>query len=776
MKTIVHHSTLFYYDGPHVFEARDAIGGHYIAVMVGSDLPDVTENTARGQGERCLVAGVSPDRLRSFRSGAIDLRALLLESVPDEHYLAAVDSGVDQPLRLERLTIPLADSGLLPDPGFLLHNRPADDRKMSSTLVERESDRLTAVFDSLNASQRRAASWRDGPLLVLAGPGSGKTRVLAVRVARIIEESEEASVLALTFTNKAASEMRERVERLLGRRADRARLCTFHAFAGDLLSQHGSHLGLRPDFMLLTQEEDRLAILDEVVAEMPDDDGPPPPADRKNLLGLIDRLFAESYDGGDNPRTLVRTPAWLPRLHADYCKALVAGNRLDFGSLLHFARRLLQEKPGVARVVRLGWSHICVDEFQDTNKAQYDLLRLIAPDRRHALFVVGDDDQIIYQWNGASPERLEALSRDYDLGVVQLPECYRCPASVIEIANRLIAYNERRTPNKRPLISAVSSAHNGDGVVRHGSFPSPEDEAAFVARDVRDRRLDTADCVVLGRTAKLLDRAGEALDDGGIPACLLRRKTDFESPLVRVFVEALRLANGRHDRGALRRLCVAWRDMFGEILEPEAVAAEAALSGGDFLRAWVDAASALTSDRSGAVLDRLRTDLVDGLAFPFIVDWFLADGWESWSVAEDRRDEGELAGELDVWRSLHRDIVQERGGAVTLNAYVQQMDLASKAPVPKPGAVRCMTVHGAKGLEFRHVYLIGMAQEVFPSFLALGKGERSRELEEERRNCFVAITRVEHTLTLTRAERYYGYPKAPSQFLAEMGLDTENSR
>ena len=639
--------------------------------------------------------------------------------------------------------------------------------------LPRESDSLPTVFDSLNANQRRAALWSDGPLLVLAGRGSGKTRVLAVRVARILEESEEASVLALTFTNKAAAEMRERVERLLGRRADRARLCTFHAFAGDLLSQHGSHVGLRPDFTLLTHDEDRLAILDEIVAGLPDDSDPAPP-DRWNLLRLMDRLFGESYDGESGARTLLREPGWLPWLHAEYCKALVAGNRLDFGSLLHFARRLLQEKPGVARVVRLGWTHLCVDQFQDTNRAQYDLLRLIAPGRQHPLFVVGDDDQIVYQWNGASPERLAALRRDYDLGVVQLPECYRCPASVIEIANRLIAHNEHRTRDKRPLTSAV--ACNDDGVVRHGSFPLPEDEAAFVARDVRDRRLAAADCVVLGRTAKLLARAAEALEDAGIPVCLLRRKTDFESPLVRVFVEALRLANGRHDRDVLRRLCVAWRDLFGEVLEPEAVAAEAALSGGDFLRAWADAAAAQASDRSGAVLGRLRTDLVDGLEFPSIVNWFLEGGWESWSGAEDRRDEGELAGELDVWRSLHHDVVQERGGAVTLNAYLQQMDMASKAPVPKPGAVRCMTVHGAKGLEFRHVYLIGMAQEVFPSFLALRKGERSPELEEERRNCFVAVTRVERTLTLTRAERYYGYPKGPSQFLAEMGIGAESSR
>ena len=630
------------------------------------------------------------------------------------------------------------------------------------------------ALDALNENQRRAVSWSDGPLLVLAGPGSGKTRVLAVRVARILEESDEASVLALTFTNKAAAGMRERVEQLLGRRADRARLCTFHAFAADVLRQHGSHVGLRPDFTLLTQDEDRLAILDEAAAGLPDDDTPVP-TDRWNLLRLVDRLFAESWDGGTEAPVPVRTPAWLPRLHQRYCRALVTGNRLDFGSLLHFARRLLQEKPGVARVVRLGWTHVCVDEFQDTNRAQYDLLRLIAPERRHALFVVGDDDQIICQWNGASPERLAALRRDYDVGVVQLPECYRCPAPIVAIANRLIVHNERRAPDKSALTSAAGAAHDGDGGVRYGAFASPEDEAAFLPRDIRDRQLDAADCVVLGRTSKLLARAAEVLDGAGVPACLMRRKTDFESPVVRVLVEALRLANARHDREVLRRLCLAWEGLSGAALEPAVVAAAAALSGGDFLRAWADAAAARSSGRFADALERLRTDLVDALAFPSIVNWFLECGWEVWSDADAKKDR-ELAGELEVWRNLHHDVVHERGENVTLNVYLQQMDLASKAPVPKPGAVRCMTVHGAKGLEFRHVYLIGMAQEVFPSFQALRKGAHSRELEEERRSCFVAITRAERTLTLTRAERYHGYPKPPSQFLAEMGIGAGTGR
>ena len=162
-------------------------------------------------------------------------------------------------------------------------------------------------FESLNENQRKAVGWRDGPLLVLAGPGSGKTAVLALRVARLIEENEHASVLALTFTNLAAAAMRERVDLLLGRSGDRAHLCTFHSFAAEVLRQHGSHLGLQPDFSLLTRDEDRIAILEQAIAELPDD-GSSVPLDRRNLLSFVDRLFAQSYDGGAKVASLAITP------------------------------------------------------------------------------------------------------------------------------------------------------------------------------------------------------------------------------------------------------------------------------------------------------------------------------------------------------------------------------------------------------------------------------------------------------------------------------------
>jgi DNA helicase-2/ATP-dependent DNA helicase PcrA len=415
--------------------------------------------------------------------------------------------------------------------------------------------------------------------------------------------------------------------------------------------------------------------------------------------------------------------------------------------------------------LRAGWTHICVDEFQDTNKAQYDLLRLMVPESNPNLFVVADDDQIIYQWNGASPERLQTLRNDYRMEVVQLPENYRCPKQIIDLANRLIEHNRLRTVGKQPLTTSRPAAMDV-GVIRLGAYDTPEDEAAAVAQDIRSRELKPADCAVLARTTKLLDRAAAALQSAGLDAHVTQRKAEFETPLVRVVFHALRLANARHDRDVLRRLCVAWDALTDQRLELGDVTAAATLVGGDFLRAWADAAATGATDNSAGLIQHLRSSLVDRLEFPGVVDWFLTVGAQPLVDTDDQA----LASELDTWRELHGELVREHGEDLTLNVYLQHMDLAPKTPRPGPNAVRCMTVHGAKGLEFKHVYLIGMAQEVFPSFQALRKGPTSRELEEERRNCFVAITRVQETLTLTHARRYYDYTKARSQFIAEMGI------
>ena len=621
------------------------------------------------------------------------------------------------------------------------------------------------TYDQLNDNQRQAADWTDGSVLVLAGPGSGKTAVLTLRVARLLEEDENASALALTFTNKAAAEMRDRVDELLGERTDRAQLCTFHSFAIDILAQHGSHLGIRPDFLPLSQDEDRIVVLEEVIRDLPGVEGQLP-ADRRNLLRLIDGVFGEGGAGNGESPSLVSRHPWLPRLFRRYCNALVGANRLDFGSLLFFAARLLREKPTVARVVRLGWTYICVDEFQDTNRAQYELLRLLAPYRDHNLFVVADDDQIIYQWNGASPKRFRDLRRDYDVRVIPLPENYRCPPDIVSLANRLIERNASRVSRKRTVAVREKRRQYPD-VVRYRSFPSPEHEAAFVGRDIGERQLPASQCVVLARTNRLVQDAADLLRRAGHDAHVPVRKNEFDSPALSVLIEAMRLANSPHDRVVLQRLCLAWEGLTGKDVDAQSVEAASALEGGNFLRAWVGVAATRDNGGRETALARIRADLVDGLRFPEGVEDFLDGDWRSWSGDEFAEETEE---EVTTWKGLHEDLAAEYGNSVALHTYLQQLDLLSKSPSPSANALQCMTVHGAKGLEFDHVYLIGMAQEVFPSYRALKRGAASAEVEEERRSCFVAITRAHETLTMTGARVYFGYQKRPSQFLAEMGV------
>lgn len=394
----------------------------------------------------------------------------------------------------------------------------------------------------LNANQKRAVDWNKGPLLVLAGPGSGKTVVLTLRVVRLLEENEDASALALTFTNKAAAEMRDRVDRRLGKHTDRARLCTFHALAIDVLGQHGSHLGIRPDFQPMAQDEDRVAILEEVITDLPDGDAGLPP-DRANLLHLIDRLFSESY-GGDGPSSsLTTTPPWLPPLFRRYCDALVAANRLDFGSLLHFANAA---------------GHVAEDRFR--------------------------------------------------------------------VREAVVPYAE---------------------TVRQAVVGNQAEEAQYVGRDIRDRGLTPADCAVLGRTNRLVRLAADVLQLAGHAAFVPQGKGEFDSPVPGVLVEALRQANSRHDRVVLRRMCRQWERLRSVAIEPHAVGAAAALAGGDFLRAWADAGPG----EGRTALQQIRTGLVDGLAFPGIVDSFLDDGWRSWGDggADESSEE-----EVETWRILHR--------------------------------------------------------------------------------------------------------------------------
>ena len=619
-----------------------------------------------------------------------------------------------------------------------------------------------------NTNQQRAILWKDGPLLVLAGPGSGKTRVLTARVARILKDDPDAAVLALTFTHKAATEMREKLEALLGVRTERAKLTTFHAFAVDTLRQHGSHVGMRPDFSLIPLDADRLELLTSIAKSL-EDEGEEPFADRHRLLKMMDYLYRELYDGGAEAPGFRETPLWVPRLFEMYNEALIQANRQDFGSLLYSLARLLRERPGVAQLIRLTWSHVCVDEFQDTNKVQFELLKLLVPPESNPdLFVVGDDDQVLYQWNGASPERLKALQHDYNMEVIQLPKNYRCPPEIVAVANRLIEHNRSRDPAREPL-TPTRAAKDGE-VIQLCSHLNDQEEAAWVAEHIAARVPNAKNCVVLARTGRLLEGVAQALRNVGLTPHLAKKRNDLDTPPVRVVIQALRLAATRADREILRQLCVAWSRLTEETLELEEVVALATTAGDDYLRGWSDAVAQRLEERPDwpelnhieDLHGQLRDRLVDGFDPAGLIAGFLETAQATWAA----RFGADLQEELEIWKDLA--VTTAPPNPRTLSAYLQAMDLTPKVTPRPPGSVPCYTVHGAKGLEFDHVYLIGMAQEVFPSFQALRSSQRERALEEERRSCFVAITRAQETLTITWAQRYNGWDKVPSMFLAEM--------
>ena len=409
------------------------------------------------------------------------------------------------------------------------------------------------------------------------------------------------------------------------------------------------------------------------------------------------------------------------------------------------------------------YPYACVDEYQDTNGVQDLLLRTLYRDRRANLFVVADDDQTIYQWNGASPERLRGLQGDYDMQVVQLPESFRCPPEVVRLANNLIRHNVNRAPNKKPLVSAIDSSRSG--VIRARRFAECATEMSWVAADIRDRDAAPESCTVLARSTKLVRAAAAALSEAGLPSYVVRRKAKFESPLMRFLHSALRLAERPASPEQLALLCGAYHDLTAAVVQPADAATESSVEGYSLLAGFVSAAAANADAGSRALLRTLRDDLLDraryGDFIKKVMEW---RGNPCRSAGDDLDEEAE---ERSVWRSLTHEIRHHLGADPPLGQFLQQVDLRQTRP-PRATDVQCLTIHLAKGKEFQHVYLTGLVEEQLPSHQAAQAGPRA--LEEERRNCFVAITRVQSSLTLTYADSYFGRRRRPFRFLAEMGF------
>lgn len=637
-------------------------------------------------------------------------------------------------------------------------------------------------LSSLNENQCEAVLWDKGPLLVLAGPGSGKTRVLTSRIARILEQSKGQyfRILALTFTNKAAAEMRGRVEELVPGELGRVRLTTFHSYAAELLQQHGNHLSFRPDFQILSNDADREALLDAVLGQIHKDLAYSLPSHFKaaQLLPAVTRLLEQCVPPDQAEILLqqanVENAVPLARVYAAYREALRRTNSLDFPSLIAESLDLLSKFSFLVKHVRKVFKHILVDEFQDTNHSQYQILSLIAQPDPSTLFVVADDDQIIYQWNGASPKRIQALRDDFGVSELQLPENYRCPPLVIELANALIEKNLNRSAGKKPL-KAVKQGESGD-VMRVFRFDSVDEEAVWIAQDISQRSTEErTDCAVLARTKKLLDLVGKKLEEAGVPVYFAARKDEFKSAPLRMLHAILRLVNSTEDKQSLARLSKAFYELEGISIELAPVLSRASADGKDLLRSWLDEVKrrAALEERTRHLLETDIRPLLNSLNYRGFADKLFI--WSEACQADSRPDENafnEFEEEREVWKILLAEITKKfEGEDVSLHQLLHELDLTSKTPPKPPEAIPCFTIHASKGMEFGHVYLMGLVEDQLPSWAAVKKGDDSLEMQEERRNCFVAITRAQESLTMTFSTQVFGWTKQPSRFLREMGVE-----
>jgi DNA helicase-2/ATP-dependent DNA helicase PcrA len=636
---------------------------------------------------------------------------------------------------------------------------------------------LSGSLDSLTQIQRRAAEWNDGPLLVLAGPGSGKTQVLTCRTARILTETRDKNfrILGLTFTNKAAGEMRERVDTFVPGQSRRLFLGTFHSFCADVLRQHGTHLGIKPDFRILGSDREQSSVMRDAVNEAKKANSLITDNDVK-VLPVVSRLMADLVSPEDAP-SRVLDPSLKERiktLYNAYQNQLKVSNALDFNALVFSAHTLFHRFPAIARRYQTVYSYWCVDEFQDTNAAQYALLTAMAAGTFRNLFLVADDDQIIYQWNGASHKRIDEFRRDFQPETIQLPTNYRCPPEIVDLANNLIAHNSLRTSGKLPLQAAKSRQASSEAAVRVMHFSSYEEESSGIAKDInRLHRQNPSSVAVLARNRRLLEAVKTDLKALNIESVISQRRDDFSSQPFTWLHACLRQALKRNDAQNIEVVAGSFAVLTGAEVDVPALIAQADAKHGDYLKEWCEAVRAGHADKDSTiatqeVLARLvsRTDFKQFITFA--LKWF-----QELSSVEPKTQEERFTGyneDKKAWVELNAEIGHTIGDTPTLEAFLHELDMRSKEPSPPASAATLMTIHAAKGKEFDHVYLIGMAEDMIPSFQSKKRGEMSPDMEEERRNCFVAITRAKKTLTLSFADEYFGWSKQPSRFLREMAV------
>ena len=606
-------------------------------------------------------------------------------------------------------------------------------------------------LSTLNPQQRIAVENTEGPLLVLAGAGSGKTRVLTYRVAHLMEKGVPAwKILAITFTNKAAKEMAERVQALTGEAGSEAWISTFHACCARILRRDIEKLGYKRQFAIY-DEDDRMSVIKAVLKELNlGDKEYPPKAVKATISDAKNRMLSPEEwlkDAGDDFRNRKYYEAY--RL---YERTLKGNNALDFDDLLVKTLELLAEQPPVLEYYQNRFDYILVDEYQDTNRAQYELVRLLTGKKRN-LCVVGDDDQSIYGWRGADIRNILDFEKDFpDAKVVKLEQNYRSTGNILDAANQVIAHNQGRKEK-----ALWTQAGEGEKIALYHALDE-RDEAAFIAAMTRKLIAHGAragDVAVLYRTNAQSRVLEEAFVRGGIPYHVYGGQKFYERKEVKDLIAYMRALVNPDDDVSLRRIINEPKRGIGEttVEALQSYAADAEMS---LMSAVLDVENAPLAARPKKLIGEfaeLMIDLTEALyektASEFLE--FMIDKTGYVRALEAVKSD-ENAARIENIRELQGAVTEfeklnpEGGLADFLEnvALVADTDSLNEGG----GSVTLMTLHSAKGLEFDNVFLPGMEENIFP----LARASYDDELmEEERRLAYVGITRAKKRLFLSHA-------------------------
>ncbi len=687
---------------------------------------------------------------------------------------------------------------------------------------------MVDLLDGLNDEQRAAVTHKDGPLLIVAGAGTGKTTVIVNRIAWLIDQklAKPENILALTFTDKAAGEMEERVDKILPYGYVELQISTFHAFCEKLLREYGAEMGLPRDFKVLT-ELDAWLLTRMHLEKFELDHFRPlgnPTRHLRSLISHFSRLkdasvttqqyldFAEAKEADldgknadDEGSAEIKRVKELAGAYHTYQRVLAENAMLDFGDLIAYTLKLLKERPTVLKEIRTRFSYVLVDEFQDTNFAQYELVKLIAAPKNN-LTVVGDDDQSIYAFRGASLENILRFETDYaDAARVVLIRNYRSVQSILDAAHKFIqANNPNRLESKSGLSKKLISSKEGLGNVAHIHVGTLEEETALVGRKIlelkqTDPELTWNDIAILVRGNDSAVPFLASLDRRRIPYQFLAMRGLYTKPAVLDVVAYLRALDNPFDSPSVYR-CLThprlgilgptlhelthWANRKGKSLFEACIAA----------RSWSEIPPEQTEKIESFVsgIEKLRPEALKRKTPELFVKIVHDAGFLSYINGLGDRQKQEAFGQLEQFHKRMKSFEDRHDTPVLrhfLDEFKQERDAGEEGSLAPdiesgPDMVRVMTVHASKGLEFKHVFVVGLVDRRFPTDVRreaipipeglLGEAEKEEgwHLEEERRLFYVAMTRAKEGLYFTSAEDYGGARKRKiSRFLSELGYD-----